>query len=208
MSSGIDGEFRKRFFARLQATEQFWKLSGYNHMFVKKDFHAGIVHASGISTFSRPDELEQWPEPENPYPYVNCLKEHSVVVGMVEQHIQEQPDPVYVFPVNRYAWGNRIDGPYRHPIGIIRTFTPRTSSDHWIHSWEYLNSGQCFFVSADASWALYTTSSTEPKSLDYLMADIPVLNRLTAAWPDMVDYIYREKPRKQPVRRRRIPDDA
>ena len=198
MGSGIDGEFRKRFLARLQDTRRFWELSGLDYMFIQKDFHAGI----GTSILARPDETEQWPEPDDPYPYVSCLANHDLVADMVQKHVQESPEPIFVFPVNRYAWGIRIDGPYKHPIGIIKSFTPRESSNHWIHSWDWFNSGQCFFVGADASWALYTPVSTDPESADFLMADMPVLHRLTAAWPDMVNHIYRSKEHKRSNRKK------
>jgi hypothetical protein len=185
MPSGIDKQLRIDFFKRIQATEVFWKKSGNKDMFVDLKFHAAI----GDREIKRPDEWENWPTPENPFPYCRSFKPFNKFLPLFHSHIEKSYDKIAVFPVNKYAWGNRIDGPYIHPISKLVTFTPRSDSDTWIHEWTWLNSGQAFFVALDCSWAIYTSKSIEPYSKVFLLADLPIIQNLNHYWPQIVDFI-------------------
>jgi len=187
MGSGIDKQLRHDFLKRLQATKRFWEMSKIDYMFVLPGFHA----ATECGEISRPDELEEWPEPSNPYYYVNSFKPHSKFIEGMLKVLKKETKQIGVFPVNNYATGDRVDGPYLHPLKKLFDFTPRGDSDHWIHDWPWLNSGQCFFVSLEASWAIYTTHSTNPNSVDYLMADKLFIDYINQSWPDIVDYVHR-----------------
>jgi len=108
MGSGIDKNLRLAFLQRLQATTRFWEMSKVDYMFIRKGFHASV---SGTQ-FPRPDETEDWPEPTDPYYYVNSFKPHSLIVDKISQFAKKEISQIGVFPVNGYAWGSRIDGPY------------------------------------------------------------------------------------------------
>ncbi|PHS12947.1 MAG: hypothetical protein COA86_17840 [Kangiella sp.] len=158
-------------------------------MFVEPDFNAAI----GNLKLSRPDQEEIWPEPSVPFYYVNSFKPHSEFIKQIYKFVKKSETKIGVFPVNVYAQGTRIDGPYLHPVDKLVTFTPRNESDHWIHPWEWLNSGQAFFVPLDASWVVYTSHSNNADSLDYLMADKKFFDEIKTAWPEMVNYVYRQQ---------------
>lgn len=188
MSSGIDVGLRKSFLGRLRATHRFWELSKQDYMFVDPEFHAWI---DGVGDISRPDEWENFPAPTAPYHYVNSFKPHSQVVQKIYEIAKTEVSEIGVFPVNSYAWGFRIDGPYLHVVDKMVSFTPRGESDHWIHDWPWFNDGRCFFVPKDVSWAYYTSKSNDPNSVDFLLADQDFLGKVNQLWPDIVDYVHR-----------------
>lgn len=189
MGSGIDKHLRHDFLKRLQATKRFWEMSKIDYMFVDPEFHASISVECG--ELSRPDEDEKWPEPSNPYYYVNSFKPHSKFIEKMLNILEHNTKQIGVFPVNTYATGIRIDGPYLHPIKKLVDFTPRRDSDHWIHDWPWLNSGQSFFVSQETEFVIYTTHSSNPNSVDYLMADKSFIDYINKNWPDIIDFVHR-----------------
>lgn len=132
---GVDNKLRKAVLSRIEATSRRHKDLIPSYLY--KDDH---IYGQGSK------------EKGKSFEKVNIFKNPDLLVKKFHSFIQEIEAEIGVFPIN-WAESITLAGPYRHPVGKLISFTPRTDFLDWWRN----NAGECrgvIFCSVSGQWCI------------------------------------------------------